>query len=96
MCLEITVRFTGQLRTLAGHSSLNLSVRKGATLGEAVLALRDLVSPSFAEQVVEPLTEGKRSVALLLLNRTLYSEAEWDRPMFEGDVVAFVMPMDGG
>ena len=96
MSLAITIRFTGQLRTLAGQDSLELSIEEGATLDDVLNALRDVVGPGFTEQVLEPLSRGKPALGLLMLNRVLYSGAELDRPMFEGDVVAFVMPMEGG
>jgi len=96
MSVEITVRFTGQLRALAGHSSLDLSVAEETTLSDALLALQDVVSPSFSEQVIEPLVRGQPSGALLLWNRALCSGPDLDRPLAEGDVVAFVTPMEGG
>lgn len=96
MSLQVTVRFTGQLRTLAGQSSLELSVEEGATLDDVLYALRDLGCTQFAEQVLEPLSKGEPALGLLMLNRVLCSGAELDRLVFEGDVVAFVMPMEGG
>ena len=92
----VTVRFTGELRSLAGQGSLQLSMEEGATLRDAVVAAGELVSPEFADQVVEPLLEGQPAVPLLLLNRTLRSGAELDQPVGEGDIVAFVLPMEGG
>jgi len=96
MSVEITVRFTGQLRALAGCSSLSLAVEEGTTLGKVLFALRDVVSPSFREQVIEPLTRGQPSRALLLLNRAFCAGPELDRPLAGGDIVAFVTPMAGG
>ena len=96
MSLAITVRFTGQLRTLAGQENLDLSMEEGATLENVLNAVRDVVCPPFTAQVLEPLSMGKPSLGLLMLNRVLYSGAELDRLVFEGDVVAFVMPMEGG
>ena len=92
----VTVRFTGELRNLAGKGSLQLSLEEGATLKDALVVAGELVSPAFADQVVEPLLEGKPAVPLLLLNRALHSGAELDRPVGEGDIVAFVLPMEGG
>jgi molybdopterin converting factor small subunit len=92
----VTVRFTGELRSLAGLASLQLSLEEGVTLKDAVAAAGPLVSPAFADQVVEPLLEGKHTVPLLLLNRTLRSGADLDQPVGEGDIVAFVLPMEGG
>lgn len=97
--MEITFRFTGALRTSAGLSSLNLSLDDGATLRDALLTLRDEVSRSFAEQVVDPFVEVRADppLALLLVNRVhLSGVAELDRPIADGDIVAFVMPMAGG
>jgi molybdopterin converting factor small subunit len=96
MSLQVTVRFTGQLRTMAGQSSMELSMGEGARLQEVLHTLRDLVHPAFTEQVLDPLSEGKPALGLLMLNRVLYSGAELDRPVFDGDIVAFVMPMEGG
>ncbi len=97
--MEITFRFTGALRTNAGLSSLNLFIDDGATLRDALLTLRDEVSRSFAEQVVDPFVEIRADppLALVLVNRVhLSGVAEFERPIADGDVVAFVMPMAGG
>ncbi len=96
MSPKVTVRFTGELRSLAGQGSLNLSLEQGATLEDAVVAAGELVSPSFTLQVVEPLLEGKPAAPLLLLNRTLCSGADLEKPVGEGDIIAFVLPMEGG
>jgi hypothetical protein len=55
------------------------------------------VPSAFSEQVLGPITEGESPSALLLLNRTIVAPAAaLDRPLANGDVVAFVMPADGG
>jgi molybdopterin converting factor small subunit len=92
----VTVRFTGELHSLAGLANLQLSLKEGATLKDAVVAAGELVSPAFADQVATPLLEGKPKVPLLLLNRTLRSGTELDQPLGEGDIVAFVLPIEGG
>ena len=92
----VTVRFTGELGSLAGQGSLQLSLEEGASLKDEVVAAGELVSPAFADQVVKPLLEGKPAAPLLLLNRTLNSGAELDQPVVEGDKVAFVLPMESG
>ncbi len=97
--MEIAFRFTGALRTSAGLSSLNLSFDEGATLGDALLALRNEVSGAFAEQVEDPFVEVRADppLALVLVNRVhLSGVAELDRSIADGDIVAFVMPMAGG
>jgi molybdopterin converting factor small subunit len=90
------MRFTGQLRALAGEGTLQLSMETGATLRDALFAAGERVSPSFARQVIEPFLAGETAVPLLLLNRTLRSGLELDRPLGEGDTIAFVLPMEGG
>ena len=96
MSPTLTVRFTGELRSLADRDSLQISLEEGATLRDAVLAVGMGVSPAFADQVVAPMLRGEPAVPLLLLNRRLCSGLELDRPVGEGDVVAFVLPMEGG
>jgi molybdopterin converting factor small subunit len=96
MSLKVTVRFTGELRSLAGLASLQLSLGEGSTLGDAVLAAGSLASPGFLRQVAEPLLEDNSSAPLLLVNRALCSGAELNRPVGDGDIIAFVLPMEGG
>jgi molybdopterin converting factor small subunit len=90
------MRFTGELRALAGQGTLQLSIKTGATLRDALFAAGERVSPPFAHQVIEPLLAGEPAVPFLLLNRTLRSGPELDRPLGEGDTIAFVLPMEGG
>jgi molybdopterin converting factor small subunit len=95
--MNVTIRFSGPLRTLAGCYTLSLSLDKGATLRDLFSALRDAVSPSFVEQVLVPVEGGDFPLALILLNRVhLRDPAELDRPLAEGDLVVFVPPMAGG
>jgi molybdopterin converting factor small subunit len=95
--MEITVRFTGNLRALAGHSSMVLEAREGTTIREALVALRGEVEPAFDEQVLQPFVRGEPPLVLLLVNRIhLSGAAELDRPLGRGDIIAFAMPMEGG
>ena len=95
--MEITVRFTGALRSLAGQSKLDLSLDIGATVRNALIALGDILPPAFTEQVLRPLTGGDPPLALLLVNRTHLSGPEGlNSSLMDGDVVAFVTPMEGG
>jgi molybdopterin converting factor small subunit len=96
MSPEVTVRFTGELRALAGCDTLQLSLEADASLRDALTALGERVSPRFTNQVIEPLLAGQPAVPLLLLNRTLRSGPELDQPLGEGDTIAFVLPMEGG
>jgi molybdopterin converting factor small subunit len=95
--MNVTVRFSGPLRALAGRPSLTLSLDDGSTLRYLFSALRDAVPSSFTEQVLAPLEAGDPPLALLLLNRAhLRASTELDRLLVDGDVIAFVPPMAGG
>ena len=95
--MEIAVRFTGVLRSLAGQSSLDVSLGTGATVRDALLALGDTLPPAFTEQVLGPLTEGDPPLALILVNRTHLPGPEGlASALADGDVIAFVTPMEGG
>ena len=95
--MNVTIRFAGPLRTLAGCHTVSLSLDDGAALRDLFSALRDVVSPSFAEQVLAQIEAGEPHLALLLLNRAhLQTSTELDRPLTDGDVIAFVPPMAGG
>jgi molybdopterin converting factor small subunit len=95
--MEVTVRFTGMLRGLAGSSSLELTLDEGATLRSALQAVGEQVTGTFEEQVIRPLLQGGLPVAVLLLNRAILpASTELERPLRSGDILAFVMPMEGG
>ena len=95
--MNITIRFAGPLRALAGCHTLSLSLDDEATLRGLLPVLRDAVSPAFLEQVLAPLEAGDPPLALLLLNRAhLRASTELDRPLADGDTIAFVPPMAGG
>lgn len=97
MHIQVTVRFTGLLRSMAGAHSLNLSLEQGATLRHLLHTLRDTLPPLFVAQVVAPLETDEAPLALLLLNRKhVQVQDRLDLPLHDGDVVAFVMPMAGG
>lgn len=95
--MQITVRFSGPLRTLAGHQSLTLSLTDKATLRDLLHVLRGLLPRLFVEQVVTPLETGAGPLALMLVNRVHpHGPTDLDRSLSEGDVVVFVPPMAGG
>jgi len=95
--MNVTVRFSGPLQTLAGCPMLTLSLDSGATLRDLLSMLRDVLPVPFVEQVVEPLEAGNGPLTLVLINRVhLRGPGGLERPLAEGDVVAFVPPMAGG
>ncbi len=97
--MQVTLRFFGIFKSLAGQRELRLEVEEGTTLRQALGAAGKQLAPEFADQVLAPLDEGpvKGLQALILLNQIhLDDAAEFDRPLKEGDVVAWVPPMEGG
>jgi len=95
--MEIAVRFTGALRSLAGQSRVDLSLDTGATVRDALLALGETLPEAFTEQVLRPLTGGDPPLALLLVNRTHLAGPEGlNSTLGDGDVISFVTPMEGG
>jgi molybdopterin converting factor small subunit len=95
--MEILVRFTGTLGSLAGQTSLDISLGTGATVRDALLALAEVVPPAFTEQVLRPFRGPDPPLTLLLLNRAHLSGPEGlDCVLTEGDILAFVTPMEGG
>ena len=95
--MEITFRFTGSLRNLAGQHSVTVSLAKGTTLRDALLALRDLVPADFVYGVIEPFSQGDPLPALLLLNCAhVLLAAQLDQPVGDRDIIAFAEPMEGG
>jgi molybdopterin converting factor small subunit len=95
--MQVTVRFAGLLRALAGTQSVSLALDDGATLRDLLRILRETLPPPFVEQVVAPLETGEGPLTLLLLNRKhLHEKDKLDRPLEDGDVLAFVTPMAGG
>ena len=95
--MQITVRFSGPLRALAGHQSLVLSLGEGDTLVDLLVELHKVLPTPFAEQILTPLGTGEGPIPLVLVNRVHpRGPNDLDRPLAEGDVVAFVPPMAGG
>jgi molybdopterin converting factor small subunit len=95
--MEVTIRFSGPLRTLAGHASMTLSPADGATLHDLLHMLRETLPAPFVEQVLTPLEVNDGPLALILVNRKHPRDrADLERPLADGDVVAFVPPMAGG
>lgn len=84
------------MRTLAGHAELTVTLADGTSLRELLGLLRDQLPPACVHQLLDVIVGGG-SPALLLLNRRHVRTAEdFDRSLADGDVVAFVPPMEGG
>jgi len=97
--MQVTVRLFGVFQSLAGQKELRLDLNEGTTLRQALGVMGQRLAPEFSSQVLAPLEKGSatRLQALILLNQThLQDAAEFDRPLGDGDVVAWVPPMEGG
>ncbi len=97
--MQVTVRFFGIFKSLAGQPELKLDLEEGITLRQALRVIGKRLAPEFADQVLAPLEKGPVASlqALILLNQVhLNDAAEFDRPLRDGDVVAWVPPMEGG
>jgi molybdopterin converting factor small subunit len=95
--MQITVRFSGPLRALAGHQSLTLSLDDQGTLVDLLGELHQILPAPFAEQILTPLKTSQGPIPLVLVNGVHpRGPNDLDRPLAEGDVVAFVPPMAGG
>jgi hypothetical protein len=76
---------------------MRVSLHAGATVRDALLALGDALPPAFTDQVTGPLTEDETPLHLLLVNRKHLSGPDaLDSSVEDGDVIAFVTPMEGG
>jgi molybdopterin converting factor small subunit len=94
--MNVTVRFSGPLRALAGHRSLNLRSTRSHLARSTVCAARYGLL-QFVQQVLTPLETNDYPYVLVLLNRVhLRAPSELERTLSEGDVIAFVPPMAGG
>jgi molybdopterin converting factor small subunit len=97
--MQVTVKFFGIFKTLAGQKELRLDLDEGTTLRQALGVIGKRLAPEFSDQVLAPLEKGPVASlqALILLNQThLADAAEFDRPLRDGDRVAWVPPMEGG
>jgi len=92
--MNVTVRFSGPFRALAGRHTLSLALEEGASLRDLLTALRGVVSPPFVERVLSPLETNAPPFVLLLVNQAhVWEQEQLERPLVEGDVVAFAPPM---
>ncbi len=95
----VTVKFFGVFKSLAGQRELRLELEEGTTLRQALGVIGGRLAPEFSDQVLAPLEKGPVTSlqALILLNQIhLHDAAEFDRLLADGDVVAWVPPMEGG
>jgi len=95
--MQVTVKFTGPMRTLAGRGQEGVSLPAGAGLRDLLYALAATLPSEFAREVIAPLQTGSAPTALLLVNTiNVPGPTGLDHPLSDGDIVAFVPPMSGG
>jgi molybdopterin converting factor small subunit len=95
--MQVIVKFTGPMRTLAGRAEEQVSLPAGAALCDLLHVLAANLPSQFGREVVDPLQTGDLPPALLLVNTVnLSGPSGLDHPLADGDVVAFVPPMSGG
>jgi molybdopterin converting factor small subunit len=95
--MQVTVRFAGPIRTLAGRQSEVVTLPEGAVVRDLLQLLADTLPTPFRLEVLTPLEEGRAPLALLLVNgASLRNLHELNRPLADGDIIAFVPPMAGG
>lgn len=82
-CLRVEVLLFGRLREAAGERSLRVEAPEGATPRRLWMGL---------ETGVPALRGGDRGVRVAV--NEMYTD--WERPLSEGDVVAFIPPVAGG
>jgi molybdopterin converting factor small subunit len=95
--MEVTVRFTGILRRLAQNDAVQLDLKVGASLRQALVCLQETLPTGFSAEVLAPVLGGTEIPAILLLNRSSVHKAEQlEVELSEGDIIAFATPMEGG
>lgn len=95
--MQVIVKFTGPMRTLAGRAEERVSLPSGAGLRDLLHVLATKLPAQFVREVVDPLQTGGVPTALLLVNTVnLSGPSGLDRPLSDRDVIAFVPPMSGG
>lgn len=97
--IEIAVRFSGNLRLLAGAKEISATVDDGITLRQFLGILRNRIDQDFSNAVLKPLLEENNPAPLTLLmvnRRHNQSLAVLEELLHDGDQLSFLPPMEGG
>ena len=97
--MEIAVRFSGNMRLLAGTKELIAGVEDGINLRSFLSTLRELINPEFNEAILVPLLDQNNPapLTLLMLNRRHNQSINvLDETLHDGDQLSFLPPMEGG
>jgi molybdopterin synthase sulfur carrier subunit len=95
MIMRIKILAFAGFREILGKER-ELEVREGATVGEALLALGQML-PRFQEEAFEHPSGALRDYVLLMVNRKRIDPVhDLSRPLQEGDEMAIFPPVAGG
>lgn len=95
--MKINIRFTGQLRILANRRSMVASLPEGASLRTLLEQLCQEMPVEFNEKVCAFMLNQNAPLTLILVNHNpLQNSSDLEKPLAEGDTIAFVPPMEGG
>ncbi len=91
----MTVRFTGPFRQLAGRDCDEIDVTAGTSLRAVLTDIAGRLPDGFVRAVLPDVPKQVPTTIILVNRQPIH--AEWlDRPLQDGDIVAFVPPMAGG
>jgi molybdopterin converting factor small subunit len=97
--MEISVRFSGNLRLLAGMKEISVTVEDGITLRKFLIHLRELINIEFDKAILVPLLDENNPapLTLLMLNQRHNQSLQMlDDLLQDGDQLSFLPPMEGG
>jgi len=97
--MEIAVRFSGNLRLLAGTKELSVTVEDGTTLRQFLMHIRNFIDAGFHKAILVPLLDENNPapLTLLMLNRRHNQTLDvLDEHLHDGDQLSFLPPMEGG
>jgi molybdopterin converting factor small subunit len=95
--MVITVRFTGMLRRLAEHDTIQMDLQEGSTLRSGLIGMQERLPQGFSEDVLKPILNSAQKVSILLLNRSsIHTAEQLETELHDGDIIAFATPMEGG
>jgi molybdopterin converting factor small subunit len=95
--MKITARFFGPFHSLAGVQTMTLALDEGASLNDLFPILQNQLPEAFAEKVIAPIKNDRKSIGILLVNMAhIQNPDELGRSLADGDIVTFVPPMNGG
>jgi len=97
LTVRVRVRFIGIFQVLSGESQVELQLREGATLRDAVQKLVTSLPPEFGVALIDPVLGDPRPNALILLNgREISVFNGVETAVMDGDELVLVPVAHGG